>query len=102
MAFARPSEDPKILQATSLVVRTKADLAAVQQKEQEDWKKRGAAGIVSEIDPAGQTLTLKAGQRTWKVQTSDKTQFHRYSRRFRQAGRCQARALLPRSNRATR
>jgi hypothetical protein len=79
VAFARPSEDPKILQATSLVVRTKADLTAIHQKEQEDWKKRGAAGIVSEIDPAGQSLTLKAGQRTWKVQTTDKTQFHRYS-----------------------
>ena len=61
------------------MVRTKSDLAAIHQKEQEDWKKRGAAGIVSEIDPAGQTLTVKAGQRTWKVQTSDKTQFHRYS-----------------------
>jgi hypothetical protein len=79
VAFARPSDDPKMLQATSLVVRTKADVASVQQKQQEDWKKRGAAGIVTEVDAAGQSLTIRAGQRTWKVQASDKTQFHRYS-----------------------
>jgi len=79
VAFARASDDPKILQVTSLVVRTKSDLATIRQKEQEEWKKRGSAGIVSEIDSSGRTLTLKAGQRTWKVQTSEKTQFHRYS-----------------------
>jgi len=79
VAFVRPSEDGKIQQATSLVVRTKTDLAGMQQKELEDWKKRGAGGIVTDIDPAAHTITLKAGARTWKVQTSDNTRFHRYS-----------------------
>jgi hypothetical protein len=71
--------DQKALQASSLIVRTKADIADVQQKDSDDWKKRGATGTVTALDAAAKTATIKAGQRTITVQPSDKTVFHRYA-----------------------
>jgi Domain of unknown function (DUF5666) len=71
--------DQKALQASSLIVRTKADIADVQQKDQDDWKKRGATGTVTAIDAAAKTATIKAGQRTITVQPSDQTVYHRYA-----------------------
>jgi Cu/Ag efflux protein CusF len=79
VAYYRGSADQKPLLATSLVIRTKADLNQIAQKELEDWKKRGSTGTVSAVDPAAKTITLKAGQRTLTIQADDKTQFHRYS-----------------------
>ena len=58
---------------------SKSDVAALQQKDQDDWKKRGTTGTVTAIDPAAQTVTIKSGSRTFTVQPSDKTTFHRYS-----------------------
>ena len=66
-------------QASSLIVRTKADIAGLQQKDQDDWKKRGATGTVTALDAAARTATIKAGQRTITIQPSDKTVYHRYS-----------------------
>ena len=71
--------DQKTMQASSLIVRTKADIADLQQKDQDDWKKRGATGTVTALDAAAKTATIKAGQRTITVQPSDKTTYHRYA-----------------------
>ncbi|HXB73454.1 MAG TPA: DUF5666 domain-containing protein [Candidatus Acidoferrales bacterium] len=71
--------EQKTLQASSLIVRTKADIADLQQKDQDDWKKRGATGTVTALDAAAKTATIKAGQRTITVQPSDKTTYHRYA-----------------------
>ncbi|MGA2269634.1 MAG: DUF5666 domain-containing protein [Bryobacteraceae bacterium] len=79
VAFYRGPADQKTIQATSLVVRTKADLAQIAQKEQEDWQKRGTSGTVAAVDPAARTVTIKAGQRSLTVQPSERTDFHRYA-----------------------
>jgi hypothetical protein len=71
--------DQKTLQASSLIVRTKADIADLQQKDQDDWKKRGTTGTVTALDAAAKTATIKVGQRTITVQPSEKTQYHRYA-----------------------
>jgi hypothetical protein len=71
--------DQQTLQASSLIVRTKADLAVLQQQDQDDWKKRGTTGTVTAIDAAAKTATIKVGQRTITVQSSDKTLYNRYS-----------------------
>ena len=75
---ATPS-DPKAWTATAVLVMSKSDVAGLQQKEQDDWKKRGTIGTVTAIDPTAKTITIKGGQRTVTVQPSDKTEFHRYS-----------------------
>ncbi|MBZ5725561.1 MAG: hypothetical protein LAP87_11225 [Acidobacteriia bacterium] len=79
VAIHRGPADQKTIEATSLVVRTKADLAQVAKTEQEDWQKRGVTGTVTALDPAARTVTLKAGQKTVTVEPSDKTAYHRYS-----------------------
>ena len=79
LAYFKGAADQKPLLATSLVIRTRADLAQLAQKELEDWKKRGTTGTVTAIDPAAKTITLKVGQKTWTVAPSDKTEYHRYS-----------------------
>ncbi len=79
VAYYRGSADAKPLIATTLVLRTKADLNQIAQKELDDWKKRGSTGMVSAVDPAARTVTLKVGQRTLTLQADEKTQFKRYS-----------------------
>jgi membrane-associated protease RseP (regulator of RpoE activity) len=79
VAFYRGPADQKAIQATSLVVRTKADLASIAEKEREDWRKRGTSGTVAAIDPAARTLTIKAGQKSLAVEPSEKTDFRRYA-----------------------
>ena len=79
LAYFRGAADQKPLPVSSLVVRTKADLAKMAQNQLDDWKKRGTTGTVTAIDAGAKTLTLKVGQRTVTVQSSDKTEFHRYS-----------------------
>ena len=75
---ATPS-DPKAWTATAVLIMSKSDVASLQQKDQEDWKKRGTTGTVTAIDPAARAVTIKSGSRTFTVQPSDKTSFHRYA-----------------------
>ncbi len=65
--------------ASSLVVRTKADIEEIQKKELEDWAKRGTLGRVTAVDAAAKTATVAAAGKTYTVQTSEQTQYHRYS-----------------------
>jgi hypothetical protein len=73
------STDPKNLAASSILVMSKGDVASMQQKDVDDWKKRGTTGNVTAVDPAALTVTIKAGARTFTVKPSDKTTFHRYA-----------------------
>lgn len=79
VAFYRGPADQKAIQATSLVVRTKADLALIADKEREDWQKRGTSGTVATIDATAKSLTMKVGQRSLAVVASEKTEFLRYA-----------------------
>src|SRR5262249_23398639 len=65
--------------ATAVLVMTKDDLAAIQQKDAEDWKKRGITGTVTAADASAKTVSIKSGSHTFTVQPSDKTTWHRYS-----------------------
>ena len=79
LVYFRGAADQNPLVATSLVVRTRADLAQLTQKDLEDWRKRGTSGIVTALDPAAKTITLKVGTRTVTVESTDKTVVRRYS-----------------------
>jgi hypothetical protein len=78
-ATYQPSSDQKIMEARTLLVMSKADVAEVHLKEEEDWRKRGTTGIVTAIDPAGKVATIKVGSKEIKVQPTEKTEFFRYS-----------------------
>jgi hypothetical protein len=79
VAFYRGAADRKAIQATSLVVRTKADLASIADKERDDWQKRSSSGTVTAIDSAAKTFTIKAGQRSLTVEPLEKAEFLRYA-----------------------
>lgn len=79
-------------QAALVVAIKQADVAQKQQKEREDWQRRGTAGLVKSVDPAtgGIVITTGAGATAKKVtvQTTKATVLKRYapgSVRFDQA-----------------
>jgi hypothetical protein len=65
--------------AGAILVMTRGDIASVQQKEEEDWRRRGTTGIVTGLDAAKKTVTIKSGAHTFTLATSDKTTWNRYS-----------------------
>jgi hypothetical protein len=79
VAYYHGAPGEQSIQATTLVVRTAADMSEIAKAEVADWKKRGTVGIVSATDPAAKTITLKVGSKTVTVTASDKTEYHRYS-----------------------
>src|SRR5262249_53419665 len=62
-----------------VLVMTKGDVASLQQKDQEDWKRRGTTGTVTAVDAAAKTVTIKSGSRVYTVQAGDQTTWRRYS-----------------------
>jgi hypothetical protein len=79
LAYFRGAPDQKPLVVTSLVIRTKSDLAALARNQLEDWKKRGTTGTVTAVDSSAKTFTIRVGQKSIAVQPSEKAQYHRYS-----------------------
>ena len=79
VAIGQNGEDQKSFEARTVYIMTRADVAQVHEREQEDWQKRGSAGIVAAIDPAAKTITIKVGQRQTIVQAGEKTEFLRYA-----------------------
>lgn len=74
--------DGKTILASSVIVMKREDIAQKQQMEQEDWRKRGIAGVVKSVDPATQTITISTGglaAKTVAIHTSKSTILRRYS-----------------------
>jgi len=74
-----PAPSGNAWQATAVLVMTHGDIVSVQQKEQEDWKRRGTTGTVTAVDGAAKAITIKSGAHTYMVQPNEKTTWHRYS-----------------------
>jgi hypothetical protein len=91
MARGSANADGKSLDASMLVAIKGADIAQKQEKEREDWQKRGAGGLVKAVDPAAGTVTISSGAggtRTLIIHASSTTIIRRYapgSVRFDQA-----------------
>jgi hypothetical protein len=79
VASYQAASDQKTLEARTILIRTKSDVAQAREKEMEDWQKRGVVGHVASIDAAARAFTIKAGVRTTTVQSSEKTEFLRYA-----------------------
>jgi len=61
MARGSANADNTSLAATMLVAIKGADIAQKQEKEREDWQKRGTGGLVKSVDPAAKTVTVSTG-----------------------------------------
>ena len=77
------SDDGKSVAAASVIIMTGADIAAKQEREREDWRKRGMGGLVKAVDPANGTITLTVsgmgGTKTAVVHISKDTIIRRYA-----------------------
>jgi hypothetical protein len=69
--------------ARVVVVMKQSDVAAKQEKEREDWQKRGVGGLVTSVDPATATLTISVpsftGSKTIAIHTTKDTILRRYA-----------------------
>jgi len=57
----KPSDDGKSVIASSLLVMKATDIAAKQERDREDWQKRGVGGLVNAVDLSSGTITLSTG-----------------------------------------
>ncbi len=82
MARGSANGDGKSLDATTLVAIKGADIAQKQEREREDWQKRGTGGLVKSVDPAAGTVTISSGAggtRTTVIHASSTTIVRRYA-----------------------
>jgi hypothetical protein len=61
LAGGTSSDGGKSVTATTAVVMTKADVAAKQERDREDWQKRGVGGVVKTVDAGTGTITISTG-----------------------------------------
>src|ERR1700719_2927481 len=52
--------DKHTIVALSVIVMKQADVAAKQQRDRDDWQKRGVGGIVTNVDTATGTITISS------------------------------------------
>jgi len=79
--------DPKVTgptaQALRIIAMKQSDLALKQQKDREDWQKRGVGGLVKSVDSAGGIIVLTSGSgttaKTITVHTTKATVLKRYA-----------------------
>jgi Domain of unknown function (DUF5666) len=80
---AKPSDDAKSIAALAIVVMKKTDIEEKQQRERDDWTKRGMGGIVSAVDAASGTIQLStsglSGSKTTTIRVSKDTIVRRYA-----------------------
>src|SRR5208337_4945435 len=69
--------------ALEVIVLKQSDLAAKQQRDRDDWQKRGVAGNVTAVDAAAGTVTVSSGgmsaKRTVTLHIAKDTVLRRYA-----------------------
>jgi len=55
------SADGHSIVALAVIVMKQADVAAKQQRDRDDWQKRGVGGLVTKVDAAKDTITISSG-----------------------------------------
>jgi hypothetical protein len=83
LVFGTASEDAKSFSANRVVAMKKMDIDAKQQKDRDDWQKRGVGGLVTATDKAAGTITISitsfAGTKPLVIQTTKNTILRRYA-----------------------
>ena len=76
----KASDNAGSLTASSVIVMRQADVAEKQQKDRQDWARRGTGGIVSAVDPGAGTITVAVTPtQNVLVKTRKDTGFLRYA-----------------------
>jgi hypothetical protein len=78
-----PDATSTTLQAAQIIAVKQEDLTQKQQKDREEWQRRGAAGLVKSVDAASGIITLTTGAgataKTVVVHTTNSTVLKRYA-----------------------
>lgn len=82
-ARGRVAEDKKSVPALKLIVMTKEDIAAKQEQERAEWRRRGILGVISALNPATKEITVSTrtmqGPQPVIIPVSDKVEMKRYA-----------------------
>ena len=77
------SPDAHTLAAFAVIVMKQADVTAQQQRERDDWQKRGVGGLVTKIDATAGIVTISSGgfgaTKTVAVHVANNTILRRYA-----------------------
>lgn len=78
------SAETKTVEATRLIVMTKGDLAKKNEREQQDWVRRGANGVVTSTKPEAnqvvlQSKTMMGTAKDVTITVTEKTAIRRYA-----------------------
>ncbi|MBZ5549148.1 MAG: DUF5666 domain-containing protein [Acidobacteriia bacterium] len=77
------SADGRSIAALAVIVMKQGDLSEKQQRDREDWQKRGLGGLVDAVDAASGTITVSSGSlgatRKIAVHTTKSTVLRRYA-----------------------
>jgi hypothetical protein len=81
--IARGSVSGDSIMARSLVVVSQADLAQKKQRERDEWKHRGVAGIITALNPATKEITISVRSQPATapliISAGGEVQFRRYA-----------------------
>src|SRR5882762_9897387 len=79
----KPSLDLHSLVAGAVVVMKQSDVVAKQEKDREDWQKRGVGGLVTAVDSSTGTVTISmtsfTGGKSVTIHTTKNTILRRYA-----------------------
>ncbi|MCX7640559.1 MAG: hypothetical protein N2Z23_09000 [Pyrinomonadaceae bacterium] len=77
------SSDRKKIEAKSVYLMTKSDISRKQEKEREEWRRRGISGQVISLDIANKTIIISTrsmmGERTVTIIPKDNAEYRRYA-----------------------
>jgi hypothetical protein len=80
---AKQGQDASSFVAGTIVAMKKADIAEKQQKEREEWQRHGIGGLVSSVDPAQNSVTIKtltaSGSKEVVIHANQGTVLRRYA-----------------------
>jgi hypothetical protein len=83
VALGKVADDQKSVPARVVIMMTKADHAAKQEHDREEWRRRGLLGVVSALNTATKEITINVrgpqGTTPVVVAATDATQFRRYA-----------------------
>lgn len=83
IAMGRVADDRQSVPARQVIVMTKADIAKKQEREREEWRRRGVAGRVLKLDPQEQEIVIavrtRGGEQQVTITNTEQASFRRYA-----------------------
>ena len=83
VALGKVAEDQKSVPARVVIIMAKADRAAKEERDREEWRRRGVFGVVSAVNPTTKEITInmrgREGTQPLVIAATETTKFRRYA-----------------------